>query len=251
MTVFYFTATGNSLAVAKAIGGTLHSIPQVIGEEKRYRDDTIGVVFPVYNWGLPRMVRKFLQSEAFDAPYIFAVGTYGFACGKCMENIQAVASRPFDYTASIRMADNFIPGFDQRKEAAGFGKRHVAENLTQIVAEINACTRSLDRAHLLQRLAHPLIAASEAKNIDSSKAKRFRIDEKCTLCGICAKVCPAGNLAVTDRVRPASRCEGCLACVHLCPQNAVHVPREKNEARWRNPDVTLGEIIAANQRNSQ
>ena len=250
MIVFYFTATGNSLAVAKAIGGALHSIPQVIGEAKRYQDDAIGVVFPVYNWGLPRMVRRFLQGTAFDAPYTFAIGTYGFAYGKCMENIQSIVSRPFDYTASIRMADNFIPGFDQRKEAADFGRRNVHENLMRIAAEVNDRTRSLDHAHPLQKLVHPLIAASAAKNTDSDTAKRFCIDETCNLCGICARVCPAGNLTVADRVYPANRCEGCLACAHLCPQNAVRVPREKNKARWRNPDVTLGEIIAANQRNS-
>jgi len=249
MTVFYFTATGNSLAVAKAIGGTLYSIPQIIGNSKLYQDDAIGVVFPIYNWGLPRMVQQFLQATSFDAPYTFAVGTYGFTYGKAMENIQSVVSRPFDYTAGIRMADNFIPGFDQRKEAAGFGKRNVAENMNRIVTEIHAGTRSLDRTNLFLRIVHPLIAANEAKNIDINTAKRFRVDEKCNLCGICAKVCPAGNLSVTDRVTPASRCEGCLACVHLCPQNAVHVPREKNEARWKHPDVTLTEIIKANNRN--
>jgi len=248
VTVFYFTATGNSLAVAKAIGGTLRSIPQEISEAQHVKDDATGVVFPVYNWGLPKMVRQFLQTTEFDAPYTFAVGTYGFAYGKCMENVQSAGSRPFDYTAGIRMADTFIPGFDQRKEALGFKKRKVAENMARIAAEVNAGTRRLDRANPLMRLAHPLIAAHEAKNVDSDTARRFRIDEACDLCGICAKVCPAGNLTVTDRVDSANHCEGCLACVHLCPRNAVHVPREKNEARWQNPDVTLGEIIAANRR---
>jgi len=30
MTIFYFTGTGNSLAIAKSIGGSLISIPQVL-----------------------------------------------------------------------------------------------------------------------------------------------------------------------------------------------------------------------------
>ena len=33
MTIFYFTATGNSLAVAKRIGDNLISIPQVIDNQ--------------------------------------------------------------------------------------------------------------------------------------------------------------------------------------------------------------------------
>ena len=34
MLTFYFTGTGNSLAAAKKIGGTLISIPQAIHEKK-------------------------------------------------------------------------------------------------------------------------------------------------------------------------------------------------------------------------
>ena len=50
MLIFYFTATGNSLAVAKRIGGNLISIPQVIDSQNlKYKDDAIGIVFPIYS----------------------------------------------------------------------------------------------------------------------------------------------------------------------------------------------------------
>lgn len=48
MTVFYFTGTGNSLAAAKRIGGEFNSIPQVVdGNDLHYKDDVIGIVFPI------------------------------------------------------------------------------------------------------------------------------------------------------------------------------------------------------------
>jgi flavodoxin len=55
MTIFYFTATGNSLSVAKSIAdetdGNLISIPQVIDSENfHYKDDAIGLVFPNMRW---------------------------------------------------------------------------------------------------------------------------------------------------------------------------------------------------------
>jgi flavodoxin len=47
MKILYFTGTGNSLAVAKRIGGELLSIPQEIHKkEMTYSDDAIGLVFP-------------------------------------------------------------------------------------------------------------------------------------------------------------------------------------------------------------
>ena len=57
MKTFYFTATGNSLYVAKRIGGELYSIPQML-ENKRleFEDEAIGIVLPCYGWGIPNMV---------------------------------------------------------------------------------------------------------------------------------------------------------------------------------------------------
>mgnify|MGYP003767868619 CR=1 FL=1 len=60
MIIFYFSATGNSLSAAKRIGGDLVSIPQVIeSEHLEYKDDVIGLIFPIYSLRPPKMVRRF------------------------------------------------------------------------------------------------------------------------------------------------------------------------------------------------
>ena len=49
MTICYFTASGNSLYVARQIGGRLLSIPKLMKEESiDIEDDAIGIVSPVY-----------------------------------------------------------------------------------------------------------------------------------------------------------------------------------------------------------
>ena len=62
MKVFYFTGTGNGLAIAKAVGGEAISIPQALKEgTTRYEDDVIGVgidftsctVLPIAKDGTP------------------------------------------------------------------------------------------------------------------------------------------------------------------------------------------------------
>jgi len=68
----------------------------------------------------------------------------------------------------------------------------------------------------------------------------------CNNCGICARVCPSGNITVTDGVFFADKCEACLACLHLCPRNAMRHKSQKSDRRWINPEVSLDEIIAAN-----
>ena len=50
MKIFYFTGTGNSLAVAKRLSGELASIPQVMKERDFvFKDEAIGIIFPLYS----------------------------------------------------------------------------------------------------------------------------------------------------------------------------------------------------------
>ena len=87
MTIFYFTATGNSLAVAKRVGGELISIPKALKDgESGYEDDVIGFVFPDFDGSLPRIMTKFMKSKKFKADYFFAIATYGFLPGNTIRD---------------------------------------------------------------------------------------------------------------------------------------------------------------------
>jgi ferredoxin len=45
---------------------------------------------------------------------------------------------------------------------------------------------------------------------------------KCTLCGVCADVCPTGAITLDDAVAVDLRkCTGCGVCVEHCPQQAI------------------------------
>jgi flavodoxin len=77
--IYYFTSTGNSLAVArdlaKKLSGGLVSIPSIVDHETIIRgSDQMGIVFPVYHGGLPLILRKFIIKLAgLEQKYIFAV----------------------------------------------------------------------------------------------------------------------------------------------------------------------------------
>ena len=249
MTVFYFTATGNSLAVAKRIGGTLVSIPQIVDSENlHYRDDAIGVVFPIYYFATPKMVSQFLDKVNFEADYVFAIGTYGIMPGAAMLNLQKQAQKNgyrFDYVNHLLMVDNFLPISEVSKQIKKLPRKRIEKKTEQIVSDVN------NRKHL-QVMASPVFRAVTAivsTMIPSGKnAQEYIVNSQCNKCGICAKVCPSGNIDVTDKVCFANNCEVCFACLHLCPQNAMHHKSQKSEKRWRNPEVSLNEIIIANNR---
>ncbi|AJH00594.1 hypothetical protein LF65_04049 [Clostridium beijerinckii] len=62
MKILYFTATGNSLYIAKSLGSDYYSIPKLIKEGKYdLEDEKIGVIFPIYGGGVPKIVEEFLN----------------------------------------------------------------------------------------------------------------------------------------------------------------------------------------------
>ena len=77
--------------------------------------------------------------------------------------------------------------------------------------------------------------------------------EGCIGCGVCQSVCPVGNFYLEGGKarRKQTTCEFCLACAQNCPQKAIGLSiADKNpKARYRNPHISLQEIIDAN-RNS-
>ncbi len=80
----------------------------------------------------------------------------------------------------------------------------------------------------------------------------FNITDECIGCGICTKVCPEAAFEVKDgkAVRNRNYCQICLACVHNCSQKAIklNMPEKNPNARYRNENISLNEIIEANSR---
>ncbi len=249
MTIFYFTGTGNCLAVAKAVGGNLVSIPQIIDKpDLRFEDDAIGLVFPIYGFGLPKMVRRFLENAALKADYTFVVGTYGNMPGASMYNVQHKLGKRFDYADSLLMVDNYLPMFEMADQEAKLPQKKTAENLARIVADVSERKHKEAKAFVALRAMSAVVTHMQQSAMNGDGGRNFDINAQCTRYGICAKVCPANNISVEEKVRFGDKCEFCLACAQLCPQNAIRVKGERSAARWRHPDVALTEIIAANDR---
>jgi ferredoxin len=69
--------------------------------------------------------------------------------------------------------------------------------------------------------------------------------ERCTLCGSCATVCPAGALTISHGleastlVHDPAACLGCPLCVCSCPEDALAVRRALDVARLRDGPIEL------------
>ena len=115
--VFYFTATGNSLYVAKRLEEQPVSIAQAIHDtEKKYTADKIGIVCPIFGHEVPMLVREFIEQSTFDTPYFYMILTYGNRHGGAVElagNMLETEGIHPSYINVLWMVDNFLPTFDE------------------------------------------------------------------------------------------------------------------------------------------
>ena len=269
--IYYFSGTGNSLAVArdiaKKINGKLIAIPSVMKEKSlKPETDVVGIVFPVYyatnDCGIPLVVGKFVNKlEGISAKYVFAVCTSGYMPGMTIENLkEAILARGGKLAAgfTLRMSSKNL---NERKhrEMLIKQKKKVKDICKYVTArkEGRFETRGFLRKILLaplRTLEKPIFMYRYRKLSNTSRKSfselipladnSFRTNEKCTGCGICARVCPVNNIEMVES-RPVwlHHCETCYGCYGWCPNNAITGDIVSYNEWYHNPEVNLSEML--------
>lgn len=248
--VFYFTATGNSLYVARALSPEPISIPQALKDGNLdFEADEIGLVFPDYAAAAPMIVREFVKKAKLKASYIFSIITFGnFAANVAdwWDDFCKQGGVNNNYINTLLMVDNYLPVFDMNEQVRIDKK--IPENLSAIVADIDGHKQAISHYDADDHMKGWLKRLQE-EHFPMTAERLLALDEAaCVGCGICSTVCPHGNFKITDKVSFSGSCEYCLACVHSCPQKALTLARgERNpQARFRNENVSLADIKRAN-----
>ena len=252
MTVCYFTASGNCLYVAKRIGGTLLSIPQFMKQDSiEITDDAVGIVAPVYAVEMPMMVKEFLIKAKIKTDYFFFVYTYGSGYAEAFAHVELVCREKglkLSYINAIQMVDNYLPGFEMQNQIDTHPKKNVEGQIEKLLSDIADRSETPVKIGAVNKAQMAMYQKMLAKrSLRKDTAREYIVNDNCTRCGICAKVCPADNITVTDKVHFANKCEVCYACLHNCPQNAIHMKNERSAVRFRNEHITLKDIILANE----
>ena len=202
MTVFYFSGSGHSLAVAEALAQILACKTCRIdcGTESP-AEETAAVVFPVYCQNIPKPVKQFLKQ--LQAEHVALIATYGkISYGRVLYEAQRMVKGDVIAGAYIPMGHTFLDGscvFDRAQLLP------VAERM-----------KSPQRVHIPKTRKNPLANLFPA--LRSRLGVTIIKGDQCNHCGTCEKVCPVGPIRGG---KSGSSCIRCLSCVSCCPQSAL------------------------------
>ena len=228
--------------------------PFILKENER-----LGFVFPVHGWRVPKLVREFIckmkiQREPSDAttenkakaddclknrPFAYCVCTAGDSIGLTIENLNEVISQNPSLQAlgitevsssySLIMPESYIglPFMDVDPKEREIRKK---ENAAQALAVV--CEEIFDRKEGISRLVKGPIPWFFTKVVGGFfenvliTDKRFHVEkDRCVKCGICANVCPVGDIKGGHGEYPVwlhhKDCLTCFTCYHHCPHHAI------------------------------
>ncbi len=243
--IFAFSGTGNSLLVAnrlaEKIGDRMKRITANTSLQfalERY--ERIVWVFPVYSWGIPPVVKRFIRKvELGDNEGLHhMVCTCGDDTGLTTQMFRKeISKRGMRYGGawSVEMPNTYVslPGFDVDTPTVTARKLEAMPERVDLIARAIRHDSKVEDvvtgrfAWVKTRIIYPLFVRF------MMSAKPFRNTAACVGCGKCSQKCPMNNISMRDdRPQWGNNCAGCLACYHSCPQHAViygHRTRNKGQ----------------------
>lgn len=254
--IYYFSGTGNSLFVARELGSSLGGA-ELVHMASALRGgvpadaDRIGLVFPVYMWGLPLIAARFAEKlSGLSGKYIFAVSTMGGSAGLTLQQLDGILRRGgarLSCGFNVKMPGNYIPmkGAQPSAEVSSIidGARSRVKEIARLIA--SGADGIVERGPWYSRLLSSAVYAIGSAKINGMDGK-FAADSKCTSCGLCAKICPVENIVMKDG-RPCwqHRCEQCMACIQWCPVSAIQYGRAtEGRVRYRNPGIKAEDLLS-------
>lgn len=254
--VYYFSGTGNSLTIARQIAEGLEDcviVPvarAVSKNEFAICAEKVILVYPVYAYESPVMVRKFLKKAEIKCGYFAAVATYGSSAGGALAEIKRLLKRKgvrLDYADKVHCVENYtaffgvpksekldklISGQDQKTDI-------ILQNIKAGYKNDVVSFRPLSKVvSTFFRAARPLLS------------RLYKVNGECSGCALCEKLCPAGAINMKDTkkgTKPGFEfklCEQCMACLNYCPSAAIQFLRlKKGKNRYHHPKVSCNDII--------
>ncbi len=255
--LYYFSGTGNSLAVAKDLAAQLSSeenqveiipIANLVGSDSiKIKAETAGFIFPVYCHDIPPIIEEFLNKLQIEDQYLFSIATHNGEVGNSFFNMYEILKKKGTHLSEgsqLTMPGNSVIVFDltSTDEENEIRFNEVNKRIPQIASIITKQKEvGIEGEYNPDEKYEAKFFLKDQYNVP----QHFWTTDDCTACGTCEKVCPRNNVSlIEEKVTWQENCENCLACLHWCPEKALQIGEiSVKTRRYHHPGIKVKEIM--------
>lgn len=255
--IFYFSSTGNSLYISKKVAEVLddcmviNMVTALKNKDFLYDCERIGFVAPIYASGIPPMAYEFISNLVINkSAYVFGIecsgGGTGIAFTMMNEALKKGNNPLLKNGERISFRSNYIRS--GRNHPVGVEAKKVVDDNNGKIKAFSESVKNKAEQPLkdtnvkIQKLFH-----SMWRDAFKNKDKGFNVNETCTGCGICEKICPTSNITLDNHVpvwNHTNSCCDCMGCINNCPHGAINIGKKTiKKNRYRNPYIKANELF--------
>jgi flavodoxin len=237
--LFYFSGTGNTRIIANLIHNKLQvkaavveliNIEELIDLKKEVdvnQYDMIGIGYPIYGFGEPKIIQKFVQMlPKVDSKNVFVFKTaadfISINDNASSYLIRKLSKKGYNifYDRIICMGSNFLIQYHDELVKQLY---KCALNKVEILCEeVLKGKKRVNQIGFIFRIMMDGIHWFEDSCFARIFGRSLKVSKKCTQCGKCIKNCPSKNIYTqNNKIRFRFNCFLCMRCIYACPNNAI------------------------------
>jgi len=256
MLAIYFSGTGSTRHIAELFSQKMDAACLSIEDDADFRaaikeHDTIAFCYPIYGSRVPRIMREFVAERMDDiigkkiviliTQFLFSgdgarVFTDMFQAG----TINVIYAEHFNMPSNMC---NFLSRQPSKKRMQRYLDKAEAK-MTRVCQNIKngvVIRRGFSRfSQILGNIQGRIWQGDSKKDcapksaLEQKAKSDVKIDEDCTLCNLCALICPMKNLEIfQSKIKQNGNCAACYRCVNQCPRKAISVSGLHFKPRWQ------------------
>lgn len=236
--IFFFSGTGNTEVISQGIQEAFHkseyktsliNIDITLDVDRIDLDtyDMIGIGYPVYGMGPPRIMTRFIKKlPKADWLPVFLFMTAGDnlwvndGAGHFAKRVLRLKGYNLIYQRLFVMPPNFYLGYDDLLRLQLY-----KANLTKINDMVHDLKHHVSRymkPGMLVKTVFLFINWCENNFGARGFGMSLKASDACTECGICIKNCPMGNISFKNQdIKIGMDCTFCMRCIYTCPMQAI------------------------------
>jgi len=254
--IYYFSGTGNNLAIAKEIASglgdtTVLPISDLLHHKNIPEEyEWVGFVAPSYFSHVPSYVEKCMEGVIYSEwQKIFLVAGCAGNRGLSIQDMRKQVNSSKKNVALeyiVTLPGSYILSYGAfpvwyQKLSTMLSHRKIRKIVQDI--QNNRNRKSLGKGIFYKEKYEPALQESIAKF--SAIGMEYHVSDNCSSCGICMKICPTENISIENgKVKFGTDCSQCMGCIQWCPNNAIdYQGKAIHRKRYHHIDIEKAEMF--------